>query len=131
MDEIDRRFAEDKPALATYNLKDCELVTESFHKTEIMPFLLERATVNGLPVDRHGGSVAAFRHLYFRECIALVMSRLISTTTSRQPWRLRDGFTARALCDSVLVLTSKSLYPSIIRTFLIDPVGLVEGMAQP
>lgn len=48
MDEIDRRFAEDKPALATYNLKDCELVTQIFHKTEIMPFLLERATVNGL-----------------------------------------------------------------------------------
>lgn len=65
MDEIDRRFAEDKPALATYNLKDCELVTQIFHKTEIMPFLLERATVNGLPVDRHGGSVAAFGHLYF------------------------------------------------------------------
>ncbi|CCJ84032.1 DNA polymerase II [Cronobacter dublinensis 582] len=65
MDEIDRRFAEDKPALATYNLKDCELVTRIFHKTEIMPFLLERATVNGLPVDRHGGSVAAFSHLYF------------------------------------------------------------------
>ncbi len=32
MDEIDRRFAEDKPALATYNLKDCELVTQIFHK---------------------------------------------------------------------------------------------------
>ena len=65
MDEINRRFAEDKPALATYNLKDCELVTRIFHKTEIMPFLLERATVNGLPADRHGGSVAAFSHLYF------------------------------------------------------------------
>ncbi len=39
MDEIDRRFARDKPALATYNnLKDCELVTRIFHKTEIMPF---------------------------------------------------------------------------------------------
>ncbi len=35
------------------------------------------------------------------------------------------------LYDSVLVLDYKSLYPSIIRTFLIDPVGLVEGMAQP
>ncbi|MGK9880113.1 DNA polymerase II, partial [Salmonella enterica subsp. enterica] len=56
MDEIDRRFAQDKTALATYNLKDCELVTRIFHKTEIMPFLLERATINGLPVDRHGGS---------------------------------------------------------------------------
>jgi len=32
------------------------------------------------------------------------------------------------LYDSVLVLDYKSLYPSIIRTFLIDPVGLVEGM---
>lgn len=37
----------------------------------------------------------------------------------------------RGLYDSVLVLDYKSLYPSIIRTFLIDPVGLVEGMAQP
>jgi DNA polymerase elongation subunit (family B) len=35
------------------------------------------------------------------------------------------------LYDSVLVLDYKSLYPSIIRTFLIDPVGLIEGMAQP
>ncbi len=60
MDEIDRRFAEDKPALATYNLKDCELVTQIFHKTEIMPFLLERATVNGLlggPTRRFGGGI--------------------------------------------------------------------------
>ncbi len=35
------------------------------------------------------------------------------------------------LYDSVLVLDYKSLYPSIIRNFLIDPVGLVEGLAQP
>lgn len=33
------------------------------------------------------------------------------------------------LYDSVLVLDYKSLYPSIIRTFLIDPVGLIEGLA--
>lgn len=29
--------------------------------------------------------------------------------------------------DSVVVLDYKSLYPSIIRTFLVDPVGLAEG----
>lgn len=28
----------------------------------------------------------------------------------------------------MLVLDYKSLYPSIIRTFLIDPVGLIEGL---
>ncbi|MEF1306885.1 DNA polymerase domain-containing protein, partial [Vibrio owensii] len=32
------------------------------------------------------------------------------------------------LYDSVLVLYFKSLYPSIIRSFLIDPMGLVEGL---
>ena len=34
------------------------------------------------------------------------------------------------LYDSVLVLDYKSLYPSIIRTFLIDPVGLVEASRE-
>jgi DNA polymerase-2 len=32
------------------------------------------------------------------------------------------------LYDSVLVLDFKSLYPSIIRSFLVDPVGFAEGM---
>ncbi len=64
MDEINRMFAEDKPALARYNLKDCELVTRIFEKTDLLKFLLERASVTGLPADRNGGSVAAFTHLY-------------------------------------------------------------------
>ncbi|MGS0468210.1 DNA polymerase domain-containing protein [Cobetia marina] len=34
------------------------------------------------------------------------------------------------LYDSVLVLDFKSLYPSIIRTFLIDPLGLIEGLRE-
>lgn len=33
MDEINRMFVEDKPALARYNLKDCELVTRIFEHT--------------------------------------------------------------------------------------------------
>jgi DNA polymerase-2 len=35
------------------------------------------------------------------------------------------------LYESVLVFDYKSLYPSIIRTFLIDPVGLIEGLKHP
>lgn len=132
MDEIDRRFAQDKPALATYNLKDCELVTRIFHKTEIMPFLLERATINGLPVDRHGGSVAAFGHLYFPR---MHRAGYVAPNLGEVPPLASPGGyvmdSQPGLYDSVLVLDYKSLYPSIIRTFLIDPVGLVEGMAQP
>ncbi|BDH47147.1 DNA polymerase [Salmonella enterica subsp. enterica serovar Choleraesuis] len=132
MDEIERRFAQDKPALATYNLKDCELVTRIFQHTELMPFLLERASANGLPADRHGGSVASFYHLYFPRMhrAGFVAPNLGSVPPQASP----GGYVMDSqpgLYDSVLVLDYKSLYPSIIRTFLIDPVGLVEGMAHP
>jgi len=132
MDEIDRRFAEDKPALARYNLKDCELVTRIFAKTELLDFLLERASVTGLPADRMGGSVAAFSHLYMPHMHrqGFVAPNLGDTPAESSP----GGFvmdSQSGLFDSVLVLDYKSLYPSIIRTFLIDPVGLVEGLAHP
>ena len=35
------------------------------------------------------------------------------------------------LYDNVLVLDFKSLYPSIIRTFKIDPLGLAIGLSEP
>ncbi|MGA9615783.1 MAG: DNA polymerase II [Serratia proteamaculans] len=132
MAEIDRRFAEDKPALARYNLKDCELVTRVFAKTDLLTFLLERATVTGLAADRSGGSVAAFSNLYMPR-----MHRLgfVAPNLGEQPEEHSPGGfvmdSQPGLYDSVLVLDYKSLYPSIIRTFLIDPVGLVEGMQHP
>ncbi|WP_020656295.1 DNA polymerase II [Massilia niastensis] len=132
MAEIDRMFAEDKPALAHYNLKDCELVTRIFDKTGLMAFLLERASVTGLAADRSGGSVAAFEHLYMP-----VMHRQGHVAPNIGDVAGGDspgGFvmdSRSGLYDSVLVLDYKSLYPSIIRTFLIDPVGLVEGLREP
>jgi DNA polymerase-2 len=129
MAEIARRFAEDKPALARYNLKDCELVTRIFAKTDLMNFLLERASVTGLGIDRSGGSVAAFEHLYMpmMHRQGYVAPNLGDVQGEDSP----GGFVMDSrpgLYDSVLVLDYKSLYPSIIRTFLIDPVGLIEGL---
>ncbi len=132
MEEIERRFADDKPALAHYNLTDCRLVTRIFHHTQLMPFMLERAAVNGLPADRHGGSVAAFSHLYLpalhRQGFVAPNSGEIAPQTSPGGYVMdsRPG-----LYHSVLVLDYKSLYPSIIRTFLIDPLGMIIGLANP
>jgi DNA polymerase-2 len=132
MAEIDRMFAQDKPALAWYNLKDCELVTRIFAKAKLMDFLLERASVTGLAADRSGGSVAAFEHLYMpllhRQ--GRVSPNIGDVAGADSP----GGFvmdSRSGLYDSVLVLDYKSLYPSIIRTFLIDPLGLVEGLREP
>ncbi|PLR62798.1 DNA polymerase II [Pseudomonas sp. QC2] len=132
MDEINRMFAEDKPALARYNLKDCELVTRIFEKTELLKFLLERASVTGLPADRNGGSVAAFTHLY----MPLMHRRgfVAPNLGDKPPQASPGGFVMDSrpgLYESVLVLDYKSLYPSIIRSFLIDPVGLIEGLKYP
>lgn len=132
MADINRMFAEDKPALARYNLKDCELVTRIFDHTRIMAFLLERASVTGLAADRSGGSVAAFSHLYLPRMHRLGF--VAPTLGSRDGEDSPGGYVMDSrpgLYDSVLVLDFKSLYPSIIRSFLIDPVGLVEGLRQP
>ncbi|GIZ13865.1 DNA polymerase II [Pseudomonas sp. NCCP-436] len=132
MDEIQRMFDEDKPALARYNLKDCELVTRIFARTDLLAFLLERSSVTGLAADRSGGSVAAFTHLYLPPMhrLGFVAPNLGDIRGENSP----GGFVMDSrpgLYDSVLVLDYKSLYPSIIRSFLIDPVGLVQGLRQP
>ncbi|MDN6019407.1 MAG: DNA polymerase II, partial [Enterobacterales bacterium] len=112
--------------------KDCELVTRIFEHTHLMTFLLERATVTGLNADRNGGSVAAFTHLYLPRMhrVGFVAPNQGDLPEEASP----GGFVMDSrpgLYDSVLVLDYKSLYPSIIRTFLIDPVGLIEGLRQP
>lgn len=125
--EIKRQFQQDKAALAKYNLEDCQLVLDVFAKTELIHFAIERARLTGLEMDRVGGSVAAFDNLYL-------------------PRLHRKGFTAPnigdygkgntapggyvmdskpGLYDSVLVLDYKSLYPSIIRTFKVDPYARI------
>ena len=130
MAEIERRFHEDKPALAHYNLKDCELVTRIFDKANLLAFMIERATVTGLQADHLGGSIAAFGHHYLprmhRE--GYVAPSVGDVSGGASP----GGFVMDSkpgLYDSVVVLDYKSLYPSIIRTFLVDPVGLIEGEA--
>lgn len=132
MDEINRRFAHDKPAFAHYNIQDCILVHRIFEKTDLMAFLQERSSVTGLVVEKMGGSVAAFSHLYIPRLHRL---GFVAPNLTEQKFQLNPGGfvmdSQPGLYDSVLVLDYKSLYPSIIRTFLIDPAGMIEGLAHP
>ena len=128
MAEIERRYQEDKPALANYNIKDCELVLRIFDKTKLLQFVMERAQATGLQADHFGGSIAAFSHHYLPRMhrLGYVAPNVGEIASKAYPGGYvmdsKPGF-----YDSVVVLDYKSLYPSIIRTFLVDPVGLVEG----
>jgi DNA polymerase-2 len=129
MAEIERRYQEDKPALAHYNIRDCELVLRIFDKAKLLQFMMERAQATGLQADHFGGSIAAFSHHYLPRMhrLGYVAPNVGEILSKAYPGGYvmdsKPGF-----YDSVVVLDYKSLYPSIIRTFLVDPVGLVEGM---
>jgi len=128
MAEIERRYQQDKPALARYNIRDCELVLRIFDKAKLLQFVMERAHATGLQADHFGGSIAAFSHHYLPR-----MHRLgyVAPNVGEIPSKAYPGGyvmdSKPGFYDSVVVLDYKSLYPSIIRTFLVDPVGLVEG----
>ncbi|AQA17008.1 DNA polymerase II [Halioglobus japonicus] len=126
-EEISRQFEEDKTALAEYNLKDCELVSRIFEHTDLLAFAVARSRMTGLNMDRLGGSVASFDNLYLPR---LHRQGYVAPNASRDLTASPGGFvldSAPGIYDHVLVLDFKSLYPSIILTFAIDPLGLALG----
>ncbi|HDM8059099.1 MULTISPECIES: DNA polymerase II [Vibrio] len=129
MDEINRMYRSDKPSLAKYNLQDCVLVNKIFDHTHLLDFAIERSRLTGVELDRVGGSVAAFTNLYLPQ---IHRAGYVAPNLHPENWIASPGGyvmdSIPNLYDSVLVLDFKSLYPSIIRSFLIDPMGLVEGL---
>jgi DNA polymerase-2 len=122
-DDITQLFHTDKISLAAYNLRDCELVWNIFAAQHLLEFAMERSQLTGLLLDRIGGSVAAFEYLYLprlhrRGYIAPNFGELESDVISPGGYVMNSR---PGIYDNVLVLDFKSLYPSIIRTFLIDP----------
>ncbi|WP_371185277.1 DNA polymerase II [Thalassotalea maritima] len=132
MAEITRKFLYQKQALAEYNLEDCRLVWLIFEKTQLLQYAILRTQLTGLELNRIGGSVAAFTNLYLPKLhragyVAPNMGDGESDLVSP------GGFVMDSipgLYKNVLVLDFKSLYPSIIRTFKIDPMGMIEGIKE-
>lgn len=132
VEEIDLLFKTDKQALAHYNLTDSRLVWDIFTHTQLWDFALARAELTGLELGRVGASVAAFNHLYLPHLhrAGYVAPDAPASDGIESP----GGYvmdSVPGLYKHILVFDFKSLYPSIIRTFLIDPKGLVEGLQLP
>jgi DNA polymerase-2 len=129
-EKITDLFVENKKALAEYNIQDCKLVWDIFEATHLMDFAIARTRMTGLPLDRIGGSVASFDFRYLpllhRQGLVAPNGHLSSEVESSP-----GGFVMASqpgIYDFVGVLDFKSLYPSIIRSFNIDPMGMALGL---
>ena len=129
---IKNLYHEDPFSLAQYNFQDCVLVNNIEDKTRFVEFLILRGTLTGLDLGRPGGSVAAFLNVYLPK---LHRRRYVAGVRPEHGGLASPGGyvmnSQPGLYNDVLVLDFKSLYPSIIRTFKIDPMGLAEGLKAP
>ncbi len=126
---INNLFANDKLSLASYNLNDAALTREIFEKTGLLKNAIERSKLSGHPLDRTGGSIAAFDYLY----LPMLHRAGYVAYDAPDPARLNDeplpgGFVIEpkpGIYDNVLVFDFRSLYPSIIMSFHIDPLARI------
>jgi DNA polymerase-2 len=107
-------------------LSAAKAALELFEGAEILPNAIESSRRNGRALGETGGSVASFDHLYLPR---LHRAGFVAGDTADIPppaAPLPGGHVlepAPGLYENVLVFDFKSLYPSIIMTFMIDPLG--------
>ena len=123
--EILESFRNDRERFVLYNRTDARLALEILEKLKVIDLAVERSRLTGLPIDRVSGSIAAFDFRYLTE---LHERRIAapSVGAASSPSPSPGGHVLEpepGLYEQVLVFDFKSLYPSLIRTFQIDPLG--------
>lgn len=132
--EIDRLYQDDPAALARYNLTDAVLVSEIFARCGLIELLTRRSQISGLLLNEIGLSAAAFDHYFLprlhRKGFVAPDVRDIRTAGEHAA----GGYVMEptpGIYSNVIVLDFKSLYPSIIRTFKIDPLSRLMASENP
>ncbi len=132
-DEILRLYDHDKVSLLDYNFLDAKLVVDILDNSGAFVLTVKRSLLTGMPLDRVSASIAAFDSLYLRE---LRKRGFVAPSVGsvRDVGEGLGGFVRQpvpGLYDFVAVFDFKSLYPSIMRTFNIDPLTFVDPSRVP
>ncbi len=127
-EEIDRLYKKDQKKLIEYNLLDSELAYDVITKTVLMDLAIQRSKLTGMPLDRVNASIASLDFLYLQKARE---RKLVAPTADpkERETRIKGGYVMESkpgIYDNLIVLDFKSLYPSLIRTFNIDPSSYLE-----
>jgi DNA polymerase-2 len=125
---IERAFRDDLPRFVAYNRQDARLVLRILEAARLPDLAIRRSLLTGMPLDRVGASIASFDFLYLHE---LRKRGVVAPSVGSPPAAVEPTAGGAVLeplpglYDDVLAFDFKSLYPSLIRTFNIDPLGYV------
>jgi len=125
---VERLYREEPTNLCLYCMEDSRLVIDILRKEGLLQLALEKSLLIGTQLEQTSMSVAAFEFLYMEH---LHRRGIVAPTLGVDQDvldRVAGGgiITPRAgLFQNVLAFDFKSLYPSIIRTFNIDPLSRV------
>jgi DNA polymerase-2 len=128
--EILHNYRHDLAAFALYARTDARLAFEIVARLKLVPLAIARSRLTGMTPDRVAASIASFDFLYLTELErrAVVAPSVHSGDSgvhaAQQGGHVLEPTTG--LHRNVWVFDFKSLYPSIIRTFNIDPLSYVE-----
>ncbi len=130
---ITRVFRDDLPRFVRYNLADARLALSILDKARLLDLATRRSLLTGMPLDRVGASIASFDFLYLHELrlrghVAPTVGGDADAAGAAAEDAVAGGAVLEPLpgiYENVLAFDFKSLYPSLIRTFNIDPLGLV------
>lgn len=130
--DIEKWFNTNKQKLVNYNLKDAELVIKILEKTGVLKLTILRSLLTGMHLNRVSASIASFDSLYLRELKKLQIVAP-SAQFKQKTAPLKGGYVKQSIpgiYDNVIVLDFKSLYPSLMCTFNIDPLSYLGNKKQ-
>ena len=131
LDELERLRREEPAAFCAYCLRDSELVLRILGKTGLDRLTAERAALTGVGLDLAWTSIPAFERIYgsrLRARRVLPPERADRRVSGAAGGTVLDP--AAGLFPNVLVLDFRSLYPSIMRTFNVDPMAHERARAR-
>jgi len=130
--EITRLYREEPAALVAYNLEDARLVAEILEHEGLLDLARERSRLTGMQLDRVGASIASFDLVYLPE-LRIRGTVAPNVDSDRSATGVTGGSVLEpvpGLARDVAVYDFKSLYPSLMRTFNIDPLALARGRQE-
>ncbi len=122
-EEIEELFLHNQQKLIDYNLKDSVLVYNIIKKSGMLKLTIQRSKLTGMLLDKVQASIATFDSVYLPR-LREKGKVAFSLSFANKHDQVRGGFVLPSkpgIYDWVIVCDFKSLYPTIFRTFNLDP----------